>query len=311
MRRSSRRTATARTAWRRSRGGLGHRPRRGTASGPRPSRGSRPGARHWVFVSSGNAYASFRALEQDEDAPMRDPGRGRHDQHGGLRRGEGGLRGRGSSGARRRRPSSDPVSSVARATGRGAPATGPGGSPTRWGTGWSCPTTSTSPAPSSTSATSRPGWSPRPSSGSTARSTRPAPRRPLREVLATPRGSPGSTATPLPVPPERLTELGMSAGWGRHPCRCGSTTPSGAGSRRWTPPGRAPRAGHPPARGDAARHPRLRGGAHRAARPGLTDDDERRVQEAVLVSGGRPASPGSAARPRRHRAVTPRRARLA
>ena len=30
-------------------------------------------ARHWVFVSSGNAYASFSSLEQDEDAPVREP----------------------------------------------------------------------------------------------------------------------------------------------------------------------------------------------------------------------------------------------
>ena len=55
-------------------------------------------------------------------------------------------------------------------------------------------------------------------------------------------------------------------GWGRPPCRCGSTTPSGAGSRRWTP-SRARAAGlvTRPLERDPARHPRLRGDAHRAA----------------------------------------------
>ena len=58
-------------------------------------------AGHRVLVSTGNVYAAFDALEQDEDSPLRDAARRRGDgEHGGLRRGEGGLRERSSRGRR-------------------------------------------------------------------------------------------------------------------------------------------------------------------------------------------------------------------
>ena len=67
-------------------------------------------AAHRVLVSTGNVYARFDALEQGEDSPLRGPLDGDlMDRHGGLRRGESGLRERRSRCRRARRPSSAPA----------------------------------------------------------------------------------------------------------------------------------------------------------------------------------------------------------
>ena len=92
------------------------------------------------------------------------------------------------------------------------------------------------------------------------------PTTPLHDVLATSARVAGSTATPLPVGRDRLAELGIGAWMGPaslplwiddEEWRGFATLATGAGPRR--------RPDDAPARGDAARHARVRGDAQRTA----------------------------------------------
>ena len=224
-------------------------------------------AAHRVLVSTGNVYASFDALEQTEEAPLRDPlegdvmsdmevygeakvaceevvaapWAGRHRPVGAHRR-PGRLVGRTGywpwrfahpvgAGRRPRRP--DSLRHDRRSRPRGV--AGHGTEQRLDGT-----FNATGPTVS------------------------------LAAVLAASARVAGSTADRSRWHESSSPSSGSATGWGPHRCLCGSTTPTGEASRRWTPrgPGRPGR--HAPPRAHPARHARLRGDV-KGASPGRAD----------------------------------------
>ena len=241
-------------------------------------------ARHWVFVSSGNAYASFSSLEQDEDAPLRGPlagdvmtsmevyGEAKVACEDAVReaRGDGDHRPIRSHRWPRRLVGAHRLLALAvRPPGRGP--------------GRRARQTSTSPAPSSTSATSR-AWlvsAAEERLDGTFNAT--GPTTTLADVLTAAAQVAGSTATPLGCRPSLLAELGVTSWMGP------SSLPLWIDDPQWrgfatlgTARARAAGLRVRPLRDtlrDALAFEEVRD-VPRAA--GLTDDEERRVQEAVL-----------------------------